>query len=167
MKRMLVVLLVICTFLFTGCNRSPGDVNNDYLLKEKNATLIINGKEPSEDYYAYIDHENETAVLPLLTVAQSLGAELKWITKNAVIIRFSDATYRLNLRKETLADLSNGTNIDICHIAPGGHGVSGFPKHVDNDLLLDEARIGQFITLRGMYTKIDYENSVIEIYSKW
>jgi len=164
MKRMLVVLLVICTFLFTGCNRSPGNVNNDYLLKEKNATLIINGKEPSEDYYAYIDHENETAVLPLLTVAQSLGAELKWITKNVVIIQFSDTSYCLDLRKKSLLDKRN-TN--ILYTAPGGQVIQGLPKYVDNDVLADLARIGHFITLRGMYTKIDYENSVIEIYSKW
>ena len=158
MKRILVFLLIGCLLFLSGCNRS----NNEITATEKNAVLIVCGKEPPPPYYVYIDQESKTTVYPLLTVCRGLGAELKWRSKNLVLVCFSDTTYRLNLRKKTFVEI--GKDINLIEIAPGGH--SGYIKRVEDELLLSSSRITHFITLRGMIVSIDYEKCIIDIHQK-
>lgn len=89
------------------------------------------------------------AVMPLLFIMQSLGAEME-SSDDIITIRYSGKTFELNVRSRKLVDISDGND---CFIIPPGS--VGYLQNVEGDILVDISRLNAFFDKVGVKINLD------------
>lgn len=146
------------TGYFTFNEEQFNTLVSDYL--KSNCTLVVNGKDISDDAYVYLHSEEQYAELPLVAILEELGASFEWKYSKSANVSYNGKTYNLYIEENSLTELDENDNFiafppDATH--PACHSIAG------EDYLVDSSSALAFWEEAGVTMTIDYENSTIYI----
>lgn len=169
-KFMIIMFAVLFAFLF-GCEIGsvepiPDDTHvttdefetasveltSSQLIGNQKSTLYINGIEITDNDCVVVKSEIENAELPLLTIMEELGADIRWINDRIVEIEYDDIIL-------TIDTTSNDFGIPS---APGNQYV--VRKKVGNEIVFDLNTTQ--ILLKNMLKaniSVDYDNLIVNV----
>lgn len=126
-----------------------------------NCNLFVNGTDISTENYVYLNCEDHYAKLPLTAIMKALGATVQWKNETIAQITYNGTSYILDTSKNTLVEKDK--SFDFIELPPGTS--HGFAQMIGNEFVLDSISIREFLTSIGATINIDYENSIIYIYT--
>lgn len=166
-----IVLVFICIVAiviylnFKENNKSeqlPVDYSQIDFSKWENGTLIVNGKV-CENAIVRI-HPEGYAVIPILRIANELGATVTWKNEDIAIIRYNDIKFTLNTKAKTL--IKSGMNYSIFDVLSGKtKGVPYFEREGDDFIVADEWAASFLFDLNA-YKRIESESNIVYIDTK-
>lgn len=126
----------------------------------RNNQLIILGKNIAAADKVVFNQEENYVLLPVVTVLESLGAEVIWESRSVAILQMNDRRFILDI--ETMSFFEEGENINYLIPAPGA-----VVHHCINDgtFLLDTITINTIAIAIGVRLRIvvDASRYVVEI----
>ncbi len=123
---------------------NPGDE-----ITEKKCTLIVKGKDITNEAYVHINDE-KISELPITAIMRELGATVQWKDKE-VIITYENNTTILDTEKSHFGIM----------LPPGSKGA--IRKIINGEIILDASSAKQIIYPTGSKISVDYDNNIITI----
>ena len=108
---------------------------------ESNCKLIVDGKE-IPDSYVYIREDGRTAMVPILTVLESLGIEMTWENENDVHIEHDGKVYIFELDRGVLYEKDE--RICLFMAPPGEDRYRMYYELVNGEYLVDDLSLTYF-----------------------
>lgn len=123
-----------------------------------NGTLVVLGKEITDDVYTHVHADLRHADLPVVTILEALDIPVKWHTPFEATVTIEEKDYELNT-KECILRVENGGNIFTP--VPGG---KRYYQTLEYELMLDSLTTKTLLRMfLGCDILVDYENSVVKI----
>ena len=119
---------------------------------ETNCRLYVNGNDITAKSSVGIDYENDTGIIPILSVVGELGADVKWKSKNVVIIEFNGEKVQLNISDKNFGYAA----------LPGTYKI--YRVYTGEDLLMDDSSFSSlFKDMFNLSVVINEEEGAIYI----
>lgn len=127
-------------------------------------TLIVNGKDITEDSHAVMENGNGVHVrLPFVAIMEELGAEFEWESNRYAKMHFQEATFSLDIDKgKLLKKIADDSYTNLFVVYGGGPYEN---TAIDKELLLHEVRARSFFSEVGITLDINYEERIVTIVS--
>lgn len=146
-----------------------GIYNLEENVVKRDAKLIVNGKDISEDVHikAVLKDDHPYFEIPFLTIVRELGAEVEWKTATKAEIYFDDNTNMLGgtvyiLEADKLSFKEKGIEFDMFQRLGGYVGLPYFCL-TEDDYILSDLRCGVVMKEFGVYMNRDFENLCVTI----
>lgn len=127
-------------------------------------TLIVNGKDITEDSHAVMENGNGIYVrLPFVAIMEELGAEFEWESNRYAKMHFQEMTLYLDIDEGVLWEIINDDfRVNLFAVVGGGP-----LEHtaMDKELLLDSVCARSFFREVGITLDINYDERVVTIVS--
>ena len=171
MKRISLYLFIIllCSLLLASCvnNDSNSSLISNILesgggseMYNNNCTLIVNGKNVTNDNYVHLNQEKKYAEIPLITVLENLDIQVEWKSQSIAHFFIGDKEYELNTTLGTLIEVGGSSN--IFKIPPGAeHGL--YYNGIGENFVIDSDSSAVVFYLLNAIVDINYETSTIII----
>ena len=174
----IVIVTILMSVLLMGC------IDNSYNptvdrpqhnnITTIEYTLIVNGEKIQVDKkYAklYQQQEEEYAVLPLITIINSLGGNTSTDSNDVMInIELNDRRFLLDTKQNSLVEDMEVIDNNILpwnYLTTAWGGThAAYKEIVDTEYYVDSTTISHFFYKNDIAMEIDYNTSTINIYNK-
>ena len=166
-KTIAVILSLLTTLMIAGCTQEvpvketePSQISETLATEEESAQicrgkLVVNGRDITEDHEIKIYQPNGNAHIPLLAVAEALGARTHWRDAKVAVIEVDGGVYEIDTAEEWFGIL----------IPPGAE--NAIREVADSEMIIDIYSLrGLLKNLLHAEISIDYSEAVIYIDTK-
>lgn len=128
-------------------------------VKRQPAEIFVDGVNIKKGAFVRINHKERYAEIPLLSVLESLGADISVSKDGTKIIKYEDRELVLNERKHSL--VFEDVNYFSGHLAGGP--VYEYYKITDDELIVDTVSVAMLFYKLNLRVKIDYGNNIVYV----
>ncbi len=131
-------------------------------VKRQPAEIFVDGVNIKKGAFVRINHKERYAEIPLLSVLESLGANISVSKDGTKIIKYQDWKFVLDQKNFSLLPLSEKKYHNLIGELVGGPTYEYY-KITDGEFIVDTASIKPFLHKLNLRIKIDYDSNIVYV----
>lgn len=129
------------------------------VFDNKNATLIVNGKNITENHYVKFNSETDYADISLTAIIEELGGKIIWINSESVDVHLKGKHYIMGARYGDFCEVKSEINL----FADEDGTSHANPQIINNEFVMDNHSIENLMKNLGYNMTVDFQTKTITI----